>query len=100
MPCLTKVSLRHYNWEIRCLCMEGGGGGGLLAYLILFILLTTPIYPCQHLYTPILPIHLCRLCIPLYTFVSLHKPLYTSVYPCKPLSAFLDISAYISLTQS
>ena len=35
MPRLTKVSLRYYNWQIRCLCMGrwggGGGGGGIFS---------------------------------------------------------------------
>ena len=79
MPCLTKVSFRYYNWQIRCLCMGGGGGGDLLAYLILFIPSTTLVNTCIPFYTPMLPIYLCILYIPLHSI-----PLYTSVYSCIP----------------
>ena len=82
MPRLTKVCLRHYNWQIRCLCMGKGGGSACLP-------LHTLDYPCKPLY---LLIYLCKHLytlvysyaarIPLYTPYTLG--LYTLVYLCIP----------------
>ena len=73
MPRLTKVSLRYYNWQIRCLCMGrwGGGGGGAGSSRLPHPLHTLD-YPCKPLYT------LFNTCIPLYTPIL-------PIYPCIPL---------------